>query len=58
MKQKLSENDLSHEWICITWRLFHPPKYQNSLFTVAPQPEYAVAPSPYSKAKSSLILPE
>ena len=44
-----------------TWRLFalpHPPKYQNSFFKVVPQPELTVAPSPYSKAKSSLTLPE
>ena len=34
---------LFYNWVypvCnITWRLFDPPKYQNSLFTVAPQPE-------------------
>ena len=34
------------------------PKYQNSPFKVAPQPYLAVAPTPYSKARFSLIFPE
>ena len=33
------------------------PKYQNSPFKVAPQPFITVAPSPNSKARSSLIFP-
>ena len=35
-----------------------PPKYQKMLCNVAPQPKIRVVPSPYSKFKSSLILPK
>ena len=43
----------------LTWRLWlAPPKYQNSFCKVAPHPFWVSVPSPYSKAKSSLILPK
>ena len=43
----------------LTWRLWlAPPKYQNSFCKVAPHPFWVSVPSPYSKAKSSLILPQ
>ena len=35
-----------------------PPKYQNSPFKVAEQPLTAIAPSPYSNERLSLILPK
>ena len=36
----------------------HPPKYQNSLCNVAPQPQSAFVPSPYSKFKSLFVFPK
>ena len=57
---KIEQISIQHYVSSITWRLygFSPPKYQNSLFKVAQQPSLAAVPSPYSKAKFSLILPE
>ena len=35
-----------------------PPKYQNSPFKVAAHPLTAIAPSPYSNARFSLVFPK